>query len=160
MKIYSITLDEFDKIWPIIESVVRGGETYALPVDLSREQALTIWSEQNRRIYVAEDRDGILGTYYLRPNQPGPGSHVANAGYMTALASRGRGVARALCLHSLEEARQLGFSAMQFNCVVAQNAPAVHLWTTLGFKTIGRLPQAFRMPDGQLVDALVMHQHL
>lgn len=160
LTITPITLDDFPAIWPIIRDVVRAGDSYALPVDLTAENARRIWSEPGRRIYAARDGETLLGTYYLRPNQLGPGAHVANAGYMTAAAARGRGVARAMCLHSLAEARRLGFRAMQFNSVVSTNAAAVHLWSSLGFAVVGHTPAGFRLPDGRLVDTLVMHQAL
>jgi ribosomal protein S18 acetylase RimI-like enzyme len=111
-------------------------------------------------VFVAEVGDSLVGTYYLRPNARGGGSHVANCGYMTAPAARGKGVARAMCLHSLAHAKARGFHAMQFNFVVASNAAAIALWTDLGFSEIGRLPQAFRHPTLGLIDALVMYRLL
>jgi ribosomal protein S18 acetylase RimI-like enzyme len=96
----------------------------------------------------------------LRPNQPGLGDHVANAGYLVAAEARNQGIARALCEHSLETAAKAGFSAMQFNFVVATNDSAVHLWTSCGFTTVGRIPGAFRHARFGLVDALVMYKRL
>jgi len=49
---------------------------------------------------------------------------------------------------------------MQFNLVVSTNAPAVHLWSKLGFQTVGRLPGAFCHPALGFVDALVMFKEL
>ncbi len=111
--------------------------------------------------FVATEADGtILGTYYLRPNQPCLGAHVANAGYVVAEAARGRGVGHALCRHSQEEARRRGFTAMQFNLVVSTNTAGVTAWSRNGFRTIGRLPGAFRHPRLGEVDALVMFKTL
>ena len=160
IEISPIGLDRFDEIWPIIEEVVRAGDSYALPIDLDRAGAVQLWSEPGRRVYVASIEGRTVGTYYLRTNQLGPGSHIANAGYMTCAAARGRGVARAMAMHSLAEASRLGYRGMQFNNVVATNSAAVHLWTSLGFATVGRIPGAFRLPSGEFVDALVMHRRL
>lgn len=102
----------------------------------------------------------MLGTYYLRPNQQGGGAHVANCGYMTAEQATGRGVARAMCTHSLAHARARGFRAMQFNFVVESNVRAVALWQSFGFEIAGRLRQAFAHPRLGLVDALVMYRML
>jgi ribosomal protein S18 acetylase RimI-like enzyme len=102
----------------------------------------------------------VLGTYFLRANQKGGGSHVANCGYITAARATGRGVARAMCAHSLDHARARGFQAMQFNFVVVTNERAVRLWQSFGFETVGRLPRVFRHPTLGLVDALVMHRVL
>ncbi|MDR6144636.1 L-amino acid N-acyltransferase YncA [Sphingomonas sp. SORGH_AS870] len=144
----------------IILPVIRAGETYALDPAMSEEAALAYWFGGDKTVFVAEEDGAILGTYYLRANQAGGGDHVANAGYMTAPAARGKGVARAMALHSFDEARAHGFTAMQFNFVVASNAAAVHLWTALGFATVGRVPGAFRHPALGPVEALVMHRPL
>jgi len=147
-------------IWQLLEPMLREGETYALDRDLSREAALAYWTGPDRATFVAENDGAILGTYFLRANQAGGGSHVANCGYLTAPHARGKGLARAMCLHSMEEARHRGFRAMQFNLVIATNEVAVRLWSSLGFETIGRLPGAFLHPRLGYVDALVMYRSL
>jgi len=147
-------------IWRIIGPTIRAGETYALDRDMSEAQALAYWLGGDRETYVAEDEGAIVGTYYLRANQAGGGSHVCNCGYMTSAAATGRGIARAMCMHSIERARELGYRAMQFNFVVSTNTRAVALWQSLGFAVVGRLPQAFRHPALGDVDALVMFRKL
>ena len=160
MVIRTATRKDDDAIWEILEPVLRAGETYTLPREMSRNDALAYWFSPGHEVFVAENEGAILGTYYLRANQRGGGDHVANCGYMTAQQAAGRGVARAMCLHSLDVARQRGFRAMQFNFVVSTNEPAVHLWTSLGFATVGRLPGAFLHPALGYVDALVMYRAL
>ena len=149
-----------DAVWAILEPTIRAGETYALPRDLPREAAIAYWLGDDRETFVAESGGEILGTYYLRANQPGGGAHVANCGFMTASAAAGRGVARAMCAHALAHARARGFRAMQFNFVVSTNERAVRLWRGLGFEIVGRLPGAFDHPVHGEVDALVMFQRL
>jgi L-amino acid N-acyltransferase YncA len=149
-----------DAIWSILEPTIRTAETYTLPQDMDREQALAYWFSSGHTVFVAEEGGQVLGTYYLRANQRGGGSHVGNCGYMTASRASGRGVAKAMCAHSLEYARSLGFCAMQFNFVVSSNLPAIHLWQKLGFATVGRLPGAFLHPSLGYVDALVMYRAL
>ncbi len=127
---------------------------------MGREQALAYWFAPEQTVFVAEQDGEVIGTYYLRANQKGGGSHVANCGYMTAAGAMGRGVATSMCEHSLEYARSRGFLAMQFNIVVGSNRPAVHLWEKLGFATVGRLPNAFQHPRLGYVDALVMYRTL
>lgn len=147
-------------IWAILAPMIRAGETYTIPRDTSEAEALAYWLGSDRETFVAE-RDGIvLGTYYLRANQPGGGAHVCNCGYVTSEAARGQGLARAMCAHSLELAPARGFRAMQFNFVVATNERAIGLWETMGFETIGRLPGAFEHPRLGFVDALVMYRAL
>jgi ribosomal protein S18 acetylase RimI-like enzyme len=144
-------------IWQILEPMLCAGESYTLPRDISREDALAYWFSPGHEVFVAEEDESILGTYFLRANQRGGGAHVANCGYVTAQQAMGRGVARAMCLHSLDVARQRGFRAMQFNFVVSTNERAVRLWEALGFAAVGCLPGAFLHPAHGYVDALVMY---
>src|ERR1700676_169626 len=126
-----------DAIWAIIGPTIRAGETYALPREMSRADALSYWKSPGNEVFVAEHAGEVLGTYYMRVNQQGGGSHVANCGYMTAPAAGGRGVARAMCGHSLAHARAHGFRAMQFNFVVASNERAIAMWRSFGFEIVG-----------------------
>jgi len=149
-----------DPIWAILEPVIRAGETLALPRDLSRAAVLSLWLSEERETYLLEDDGKAAGVFYIRANQLGGGAHVANAGYATAADATGRGVARTMCAASFDIARERGFSAMQFNFVIASNAAAVHLWQKMGFAIVGRLPGAFAHPALGFVDALVMHRAL
>jgi ribosomal protein S18 acetylase RimI-like enzyme len=148
--------DDAAAIWAILEPVIRAGETYTLDRDMSENDALVYWFGADKETFVAEEGGVVLGTYYLRANQAGGGRHVCNAGYVTGGAATGRGVARAMCLHSLDHAKARGFRAMQFNFVVSSNVRAVGLWQSLGFEVVGRLPGAFDHPAEGFVDALVM----
>ncbi|WP_070153270.1 GNAT family N-acetyltransferase [Sphingobium phenoxybenzoativorans] len=152
--------DDAEAIWAVIEPVIRAGEVFALPRNMLRDDATAYWLGGDHIPFVAEENDEIIGSYYIRPNQMGGGAHVANAGYATAQAATGRGVARAMCLHSLDEARGRGFRAMQFNFVVSSNVRAAALWRSLGFAEVGRLPGAFDHPALGPVDALVMWRAL
>lgn len=152
--------NDFDQIWPIFREIAEAGDTYAYPTDISEEDAKNVWLRLPRETYVFEEAGEILGTYYLKTNQAGPGEHVCNCGYMVSSAARGRGLATAMCEHSQQVARELGYKAMQFNFVAASNEGAVRLWNKLGFETVGRLPKAFNHPSRGYVDALVMYKWL
>lgn len=147
-------------ILEIIIPVIREGATYTLDPQMREAEALAYWLSPDKETFVAEENGTIVGTYFVRPNQAGGGGHVCNCGYMTRTAAVGRGVARAMCQHSLAHARQHGYRAMQFNFVVSTNERAVRLWQSMGFEIVGRLPQAFRHPTHGYVDALVMYQLL
>jgi ribosomal protein S18 acetylase RimI-like enzyme len=147
-------------IWRILEPTFRAGETYPIPRDISRSDALAYWHALGHSVFVAEDAGAIVGTYYLRANNRGGGGHVANCGYVVAPEAFGRGVARAMCAHSLDQARQRKFTAMQFNFVIASNERAVQLWQSLGFAIAGQLPDAFQHPRLGFVDAYVMVRSL
>lgn len=149
-----------DAIWAMLEPTIRAGETYTLPSNMSREDTLAYWFTPGHQVFVAELDGAVAGTYYLRANQRGGGDHVCNCGYVTAASASGRGVAGAMCRHSLEYATGAGFRAMQFNFVVSTNEAAVHLWRKHGFRELARLPGAFLHPKLGYVDALLMWREL
>jgi L-amino acid N-acyltransferase YncA len=160
MNIREATKQDWDAIWIIFHEVVAAGETYAYATDTSKEQAEKIWLDSPRKTFVFEENNEILGTYYLKTNQAGPGSHVCNCGYMVSSNARGKGLATLMCKHSQEIALDLGYKAMQFNFVASSNEGAVRLWGKLGFDTVGQLPNAFKHPSLGYVDALVMFKWL
>ncbi len=160
MFIRAYAATDSDAIWRIIEPMLRAGDTYTLPSDWSREEAMGYWLSPGHSVFVAEDESGIVGTYYLKTNQKGGGDHVCNCGFVTSQALMGKGVARAMCAHALETAKRLGYRAMQFNFVVSSNTRAVALWKSFGFGIAGTLPKAFRHPDLGYVDAFVMFREL
>lgn len=152
--------EDFDAIWPLLRGVFRAGETYAVDPAITKEEALSYWITTARATYVVEKDGQTLGTYYIRTNQPGGGAHICNCGYIVAPEARGQGLAAQMCEASQEQARALGYSAMQFNFVLASNAGAVRLWHKLGFQTVGTIPDAFKHPQLGMVDAFVMHKAL
>ena len=154
------TTSDADAVWAILEPTIRAGETYTLPREMTRDAALAWWFAPAHEVFLAEESGEPAGTYFLRANQQGGGAHVANCGYITAPWATGRGVARAMCAHSLERARVRGFRAMQYNFVVSTNERAVRLWQRFGFEIVGRLPGAFLHPSAGYVDALVMYRAL
>lgn len=147
-------------IWQIFKAVVAKGDTYVFDPKISRAEALAYWLGQKKRCYVAVSNKTIVGTYILGANQPGLGSHVANAGFMVAPSAQGRGIGRAMAKHCLGEAACLGFLAMQFNFVVSTNKSALRLWQALGFEIVGRLPRAFRHLTAGFVDVYIMYRRL
>ena len=149
-----------DAVWTIFHAVVSAGDTYSFAPDTPRAEALRLWLEVPQAAFVAETEAGIAGTYYLKPNQPGLGDHVCNAGFMVAPSARRRGLGRALGEHALATARALGFRAMVFNFVVSTNTGAIALWESLGFAVAGRVPGAFRHAERGPTDTLVMHRVL
>lgn len=160
MRIREATEQDIDGIWSIFQEIVVAGETYAYPRDTSKEEAVICWLHTPRQTYVATEENQIVGTYFIKTNQLGPGDHVCNCGYMVSAKARGRGLATAMCEHSQKVAIELGYKAMQFNFVASTNEGAIKLWHKLGFETVGRLPKAFNHPSQGYVDALVMYKWL
>ena len=151
--------------WPqllaILQATFERGDTYAYAPGSTEAEIQSAWITSPETTFVAcSDSGQLLGSYVLKPNQPGLGSHVCNCGYVVSELAQGQGVATALCAHSQVEAVRRGYKAMQFNLVVSTNVRAVTLWSRLGFRTVGVLPQAFRHRELGLVDALVMFKAL
>lgn len=157
MEIREARTADADGLWEIFREVTAGGDTYVFDADTSRDFADAYWLGDGVRTWVAVEDGRVLGMYKLVPNQRGRGAHVANASYMVAAATRGRGVGEALGRHSIEQARALGYTAIQFNFVVSTNTGAVKLWQRLGFDIVGTLPGAFRHEQLGFVDAYVMY---
>ena len=152
---------DWPQLWLILKKVFHSGETYAVPTNISEKEAKRIWIEVPLATFVmVEGNDIIGGSYFIKPNKPGPGSHVCNCGYVVAENSRGKGFASAMCVHSQAEAVSNGFLAMQYNLVVSTNLAAVNLWRKHDFQIIGTLPSSFRHPKHGFVDSCVMYKIL
>ncbi|PZR72739.1 MAG: GNAT family N-acetyltransferase [Chthoniobacterales bacterium] len=158
--IRAATAEDRDAIWKIFHSTIAPGSVFVYDPNTSREEAMGYWFGPNTLTFVAEREGAVIGSYILRPNRPGLGAHVANAGFMVDPDARGGGVGRLMGEHSLSEARRLGYRAMQFNFVVSTNTSAVRLWQQLGFQIVGTLPGAFRHAEKGFVDAYVMFRSL
>ncbi len=148
------------EIWEIIKEVISGGDSYIFYPNTSREKMLEYWFAEDKKTYVATLENKIVGTFFIKANQPDLGSHICNAGYMVSSNAKGKGIGRKMAEFSLVEARELGYKAMQFNFVVKSNEIAVKLWLALGFEIIGEIPEAFQHQDLGLVNALIMHRKL
>lgn len=160
MEIRAYREADWPDVWGMLELVFRAGETYCVERDIAEADARRLWVTSVSATYVAEDGGAVVGTYYLKPNQAGPGAHVCNCGYVVVERARGKGAATAMCVHSQAAAVEMGFWAMQFNHVVSTNVGAIGLWEKLGFEIVGTLPEAFRHPGEGYVDAYVMFKVL
>lgn len=165
LSVQMIRFDEIEAkhwpdVWAMLKPVFRAGETYPQPVDISEEEARHFWMCPPLESYVAVVDGKALGTFYIKPNQPGLGAHVCNCGYVVSEAARGRRLGAQMCAWSQSEARRLGYRAMQYNLVVSTNEVAVALWQRQGFDIVGRLPKAFNHARLGMVDAFVMYKEL
>lgn len=149
-----------EAIWSIIKSVIATGDTYVYPPDSDEHEMLDYWFGTEKHTYIAKLDGRIVATFWLKANQPGLGSHVANAAYMVSPDAHGKGIGREIAEWSLEEARRLGFTAMQFNFVVKSNEFAIRLWQKIGFEIIGEIPDAFQHSKNGLTNALIMYRKL
>jgi ribosomal protein S18 acetylase RimI-like enzyme len=160
-KIRPFTESDWSTVWPILQTTFAAGDTYTFSPQSTEAEIHKAWVELPAATFVAVDDAGmILGTYFIKPNQPGLGAHVCNCGYVVAKAAQGQGIAAQMCEHSQKLALEMGFRAMQFNFVVATNTGAVRLWQKLGFEIVGTLPQVFQHQKLGFVDAFVMFKFL
>jgi ribosomal protein S18 acetylase RimI-like enzyme len=160
LQIRKATKDDHDSIWEIIHQVIAPGDTYVFAPDSPKEKMLSYWCSNDRHTYVAISNNEILGTFFIKDNQPDLGSHIANAGYMVLPGSDNKGIGHAMGEFSLEEAKKLGYTAMQFNIVMKSNERAVKLWKKLGFEIIGEIPDAFQHMSLGLTNAYIMYRKL
>jgi len=160
MQISEISKADFESFWPVFSDIVNAQETYAFDPEIEFESAYQLWCESPLKAYVIKEDNQILGTYYLKANAAGPSAHISNCGYMVSPNSRGKGIARKLCLHSQQIAIELGFTAMQFNSVVSSNEIAINLWKKLGFSIIGTIPKAYKHKRLGFVDSFIMYKQL
>lgn len=151
---------DHDQIWMIIQQVISRGDTYVFDPESTREKMLDYWCGPDKHTYVATLNGNVAGTFVLKDNQPDLGSHIANASYMTLASAARQGIGKTMCVFSLEEAKRLGYKAMQFNIVIKSNERAVRLWQTLGFTIIGEIPEAFNHKQHGLTNAYIMHRKL
>ena len=156
------TDDDWPALWPMLRDNAAAAETYTWDPHIDESAARALWMKQPPgRTVVAVDSDGtVVGSAYTRPNQDGPGAHVANASFLVDPKQSGRGVARALCAHVLDQAKTDGYRAMQFNAVVETNTRAVALWQSLGFEILATLPEGFQHPAKGFVGLHIMYRKL
>ena len=147
-----------EDVWTIIQQVISGGDTYVFSPDSSKEKMLSFWFGGDRHTYVATSAGKIVGTFLLKDNQPDLGSHIANGAYMTSPAAGGQGIGKLMGEYSIQEAKRLGYKAIQFNIVVKSNTRAVKLWQKIGFEIIGEIPDAFNHRQLGMTNAYIMYR--
>jgi L-amino acid N-acyltransferase YncA len=160
MIVREATINDQDAIWGIFETIVKDGDAYAFSPDTTKDDLPQIWLAPGMKTFVVEANGKVLGSYFIRPNQPGLGSHIANCGYIVHPEARGKGLGQQLCVHSIYTARQLGYKGMQYNLVVSTNLTAVNLWERCGFKIIGTIPKGFNHKTLGYVDAHIMFREI
>ena len=162
MEIRDAVPEDWPQIWPFLRDIVRAGETYTWPREVTEEEAQPSWmaAALPNRTLVAVENGTVLGTAKMGPNHRGPAAHIANASFMVAPGHGGKGVGRALGQYVLDQARADGFRAMQFNAVVETNTRAVALWRSLGFEIVATLPEGFLHATKGYVGLHIMFRRL
>ncbi|MCH8319087.1 MAG: GNAT family N-acetyltransferase [Bacteroidetes bacterium] len=176
---------DFDALWEIFHQVVKSGDTYVFHPDTNKKGFKKIWFGDEISTYTCicnphlttkpgqqglasgltnisnmGSNEKIIGTFILKPNYPGLGSHIANLSLMLSKDHQEKGIGKTMVKHAFTEAKKQGYKAIQLNMVVSTNKAAVSLAKSLGFKMIGRLPEVFKHQKPGYVDAFVMHRFL
>jgi len=138
--------------------IVRADETHIAGIRAVEEACFSRpWSEASIRtelengrsaLFAALDGEAVVGWAGLEALF-GEGS-VTNIAVLPAC--RRQGVGRALTAALIAEARRLALDRLLLE-VRASNAPAIALYASLGFETIGRRPRFYDFPRE---DALLM----
>lgn len=162
MLIRDATPGDWPAIWRFMRGIVAAGETFAWDPGTTEDEAHAMWMHEppGRTVVAVNDAGTILGTAETHPNYGGPGSHIANAGFMVDPGHSGQGVGRALARHVLSQARADGYRAMQFNAVAQTNTSAIALWRSLGFDVLATVPEGFRHPVKGYVGLHIMYRRL
>jgi GNAT superfamily N-acetyltransferase len=147
-------------LWELLEPVFRLGGTYVFATDTPKEVLMAYWMGRDKTTFLIEREGLLLGTFYLKANQEGFGDHICNAGFVVDQKAEGQGVGTWMGLRALEEAKDRGFLAMQFNFVIQTNQRALGLWASLGFNVIGEIPDAYRHPQLGMVSAFILYRKL
>lgn len=151
---------DLEQIWNLWKEIMDQKIYYPYDETYTKKDIEKSWINLNNWCYVAEKNKKIIGAYILKDNQPGYGKHIANAAYMVDTTVRGKGIGTQLCIHSLMEAKKIGYKAMQFNLVVSTNTSAVKVWLSQGFKIIGTVPEGFYHFEKGYVDAYIFYKKL
>lgn len=152
---------DFDLIWPIFKSIVAGGDTYVYAPNIEKEEAKKVWFDPKFLTFIAKDGENVVGAYVIRPNHRDLGNHIANAAYFIAPSERGNGYGRILAEDSFKQAKNAGYTGMQFNYVISTNDAAINLWKSVGFEIVGTVPNAHRHQQlDKLVAIHIMYRDL
>ena len=144
----------------LFRAIISEGETYIYTEDFSDEALNGIWFEAPNRAYVVEHEGTVIASFVIRPNKMGRGAHIANAAFIVQKNYQGKGIGRLMGEYAIDEAKRLGYRAMQFNIVVSTNIRSVSLWNRLGFRIIGTIPEGFDHKQLGLVDIYIMYRSL
>lgn len=159
---------EQDAVRSLLNTAIIEGESYPQAQPLSEPEFAAYWLSRDAFVVraITDNKTQqllpgtVLGAFYLKPNFPGRCSHICNAGFIVQPRVRGQGIGRLMGVAMLQIAAALGYTAVMFNLVFETNSTSLKLWQSLGFEIIGRIPQAVKLSQGRVVDALMMYRAL
>jgi RimJ/RimL family protein N-acetyltransferase len=107
-------------------------------------------------LFVAtDDGAGLVGRLSITRDPHPASGHVADLGLMVAVSHRRRGVGTTLMRAAEAWARQAGVTKLELH-VFPHNEAAIALYEKLGYEQEGLRRNHYRLPNGRLVDAILM----
>lgn len=154
--------EEIETVRTLFNQIVEEGTTYPQDKPLSLADFGAYWSNYDGFVVRTTNTatSQIIAAFYIKPNFPGRCNHICNAGFIVEQDWRGWGIGRWMGESMLEIAVDLGYQAVMFNLVFATNIPSLRLWESLGFASLGKIPQAVRLDSGQYIDAVMIYRQL
>jgi L-amino acid N-acyltransferase YncA len=165
--------DEKAEVRALLNRVIIEGQTYPQAQPLSEEEFAAYWMSGDTFVVRLVDDSAddlkentnmkpgkILGAFYLKPNFPGRCSHICNAGFIVQPSARGQGIGRYMGENMLAIAPTKGYTAVMFNLIFSTNTASLNLWKSLGFSSLGMIPNAVHFTDGRKIDAVIMYRAL
>jgi len=108
IKIRRAKLSDHDSIWLIIEQVISAGDTYIFAPDSDRKKMLEYWCGSDKKTYVAEIENQIVGTYALVVFRIPTGKTIRIEDVIVDEPRRGEGIGKAMMNHAMRIARNAG----------------------------------------------------
>ena len=156
MTIEALEPGHLDALRRFLEELPEGDRTF-MKEDVGDPACAASWvrGEGRAQRWAAVDDDGeVLGVVFLAP-LTGWSSHVGDVRLVVAAGARGRAVGRDLARHAVVAAAEAGLAKLVVE-VVAEQEPAVRMFTDLGFQGEALLRDHIRDRSGALRDLLVL----
>jgi GNAT superfamily N-acetyltransferase len=150
----------------VLIDCVEGGASVSFMAPLSRARAEAFWRGVKARVaagtcalIIAELEGHLVGTVQnsnsVTENQP----HRADLAKMLVhRKARRRGIGRALILAAEDLARSIGKTLLVLDTVTGSDAE--RLYTALGWKVVGVVPNYALFPDGRPCDTTIFYKQL
>ena len=83
------------------------------------------------------------------------GRHRASLGIAVLQEYWNTGLGTTLINGAIDLTRKAGYEQLELG-VFSDNSSAIHLYRKIGFQEVGRMPNAFKLPDGSYADEIMM----
>ena len=160
MRIRDLEMTDMTNVISLWNEIIAEGNSFPEDTILSEEEGIEFFATQSA-IGVAEDVSGALrGLYVLRSCGIGRCGHIGTASVAVSSTARGIHIGEKLLKDCMDKAREHGFKILELKDVREENMVANHLFTKLGFRLIGSIPNGFRNKDGSYSNTMIYYCEL